>query len=115
MIAPWLQTTLTALLSILASSGFWAYVNAKREAKGARTKLLIGLAHDRILQSGNYYIQRGWINADEFEDLHKYLYEPYKELGGNGMAERIMENLKGLPHHPPKKTRKKVEDNATAE
>lgn len=99
---PWLQTTLTALLSVVASSGFWAWINAKREMKGARTKLLIGLAHDRILQSGNYYIKRGWISADEYEDLHKYMYEPYKELGGDGMAERIMERLKGLPHLPPK-------------
>lgn len=97
----WLQTTFTALLSVVASSGFWAWINAKREMKGARTKLLIGLAHDRILQSGNYYIKRGWISADEYEDLYKYMYEPYKELGGDGMAERIMSRLTALPHLPP--------------
>ena len=111
MIPPWLQTTLTALISVVASSGFWAWVNAKREAKGARTKLLIGLAHDRILQSGNYYIKRGWISADEYEDLYKYMYEPYKELGGDGMAERIMTRLTALPHMPPKK---EGEDNAAS-
>lgn len=103
MLSPWLQTTLTALVSILASSGFWAWINAKREMKGARTKLLIGLAHDRILQSGNYYLKRGWISSDEFEDLHKYMYEPYKELGGDGMAERVMDKLKALPSHSPDK------------
>lgn len=97
----WLQTTLTALISIFASSGFWAWINAKRESKGARTRLLIGLAHDNILRSGNYYIKRGWISADEFEDLYKYMYEPYKELGGNGMAERILTRIKQLPHYPP--------------
>lgn len=102
MIPPWLQTTLTALVSVLASSGFWAWINNRREMKGARTKLLIGLAHDNILRSGNYYIKRGWISADEYEDLYKYMYEPYKELGGDGMAERIMDRIKALPHMPPR-------------
>lgn len=36
------------------------------------------------------YIKRGWITKDEYEDLRDYLYKPYKELGGNGSAERIM-------------------------
>lgn len=97
----WLSVIVTALVSVLASSGFWAYWEKRHEDKSATTKLLIGLAHDRILQSGRYYMDRKWISADEYENLYDYLYLPYKELGGNGTAERIMGELKKLPHFRP--------------
>lgn len=98
---PWFTTVVTAIVSVLASSGFWAYWQKRQEDKSARTRLLVGLAHDRIVQSGMYYINRGWLSADEYENLYDYLFKPYKELGGNGTAERVMERLKGLPHKPP--------------
>lgn len=98
---PWLSTVLTAVISVLASSGFWTYWMKKHEDKSARTKLLVGLAHDRIIQSGRFYLDRGWISVDEYENLYDYLYRPYKELGGNGAAERVMSQLKNMPHSPP--------------
>lgn len=97
---PWIQTVITAIISVLASSGFWAFWSKKHEDQSSRTKLLVGLAHDRIMQSGRYYLDRGWISIDEYENLYDYLYRPYKDLGGNGTAERIMGRLKDLPHNP---------------
>lgn len=98
---PWIQTIITALVSVLASSGFWAYWSKRHDDRSYQTKLLRGLAHDRIMQSGRYYLNRKWISDDEYENLYDYLYVPYKELGGNGSAERIMGVLKELPHSPP--------------
>lgn len=98
---PWITTVVTAIISVLASSGFWSFWQHKHEDKSARTRLLVGLAHDRIVQSGTYYINRGWISIDEYENLYDYLYKPYKELGGNGTAERVMERLKELDHQDP--------------
>lgn len=98
---PWVQTVITAVVSVLASSGFWAFWSKKHGDASARTKLLVGLAHDRIMQSGRCYLDRKWISYDEYENLYDYLYRPYKELGGNGSAERMMEQLKDLPHNPP--------------
>lgn len=100
---PWVQTVITAVVSVLASSGFWAYWMKKHDDKSSTKRLLVGLAHDRILQSGRYYLERGWMSYDEYENLHDYLYTPYKELGGNGSAERMMERLKDLPHQPAEK------------
>lgn len=59
--------------------------------------MLKGLGHDRIIELGTKYIQRGNITRDEFENLNDYLYKPYQELGGNGTAEKIMEEVKKLP------------------
>lgn len=98
---PWVQTIVTAIVSVLASSGFWAYWTKRHDNKTAQTKLLVGLAHDRILQSGRYYLNREYMTSDEYENLYDYLYLPYKELGGNGTAERMMEELKKLPHSKP--------------
>ena len=36
-------------------------------------------------------------DESEYDNLYNYLYKPYKSLGGNGSAERIMEEVKKLP------------------
>ena len=59
--------------------------------------MLIGLAHDRIIYLGMVYVERGWISQDEYENLQVYLYEPYEEMGGNGSARRVMEEVRKLP------------------
>ncbi len=61
--------------------------------------MLIGLAHDRIVYLGMQYIEREWITQDEYENLHDYLYVPYKKMGGNGSAKRIMDEIDRLPIH----------------
>lgn len=59
--------------------------------------MLVGLAHDRIIYLGMTYIERGWITYDEYENLHDYLYKPYEQMGGNGSATRIMNEVQKLP------------------
>ena len=92
----YLELIVAVIAAVGASSGFWAFIQKKTEHKDAKTKLLVGLAHDRIMQSGMYYIERGYITRDEYENLYDYLYVPYKELGGNGSAKRVMEEVKKL-------------------
>lgn len=93
----WLQTVLAIASSVLASSGLWAYLTKRAERKDVKTEMLIGLAHDRILYLGMVYIERGYITQDEYENLYEYLYKPYKKLGGNGSAKRIMTEVYHLP------------------
>lgn len=95
----WQQIVLTVFSSVLASSGLWAYVTKRLERKDVKTEMLVGLAHDRIIYLGMYYIDRGYITQDEYENLHDYLYIPYKKMGGNGSAERIMREVDKLPLH----------------
>lgn len=93
----WIQIIITVVCSVLASSGFWAFVQRKSEKNNVETQLLIGLGHDRIIYLGMSYITRGWITEDEFENLNDYLYKPYKRAGGNGSAEKVMSDVKKLP------------------
>ena len=95
----WLQFIVTVVCAIIASSGFWMFIQKKTDSKDVKTKMLVGLAHDRIIFLGMTYIERGWISQDEYENLHEYLYKPYEELGGNGSAKRIMAEVNKLPIH----------------
>ena len=81
----------TILCAVLASSGFWAFLQKHHDKHDMKTKMLIGLAHDRIVDLGMKYITRGNITQDEYENLHDYLYIPYEGLGGNGTAKKIMD------------------------
>lgn len=88
---------ITAICAIFASSGFWAWLVSKDKHRGNANRLLVGLGHDRIMDLGVKYLERGYITNDEYENLYEYLYKPYKELGGNGSAERIMKQVQNLP------------------
>ena len=93
------ETIVTVLCAVLASSGFWALVQKLTDKKDTKTQMLVGLAHDRILYLGISYVQRGYITKDEYENLYDYLYKPYLKMGGNGSAKRVMGEVEKLPLH----------------
>jgi hypothetical protein len=98
---PWLLTLLASVGSIVASSGFWAFIQNRSQSKTLSTKLLLGLAYDKIVTLGMEYINRGHITRDEYEEYMNYLYEPYKACGGNGTAERVVNEVSKLPLRSP--------------
>lgn len=93
----WMQMAITVIVAVIASSGFWAFIQSISDKKNAKTKMLVGLAHDRIMHVGMAAIKKGNITKDEYENLHTYLYQPYKKLGGNGICEHIMSEVDKLP------------------
>ena len=93
----WAQLIVTVVCSVLASSGIWTFIQKRMDKKDAKTELLIGIAHDRIVFLGMSYVQRGYITQDEYENLYTYLYQPYLKNGGNGSAQRVMKEVDKLP------------------
>lgn len=87
---------LGGLLTFAASSGFWAYILHRSKSNNAERKLLLALTYDRIIDRGLAFIERGWVSRDEYEELLDNLYEPYKQLGGNGTAEKVMGEVTSL-------------------
>lgn len=96
----WIQVTVSVILALVGSTGFWTWLQNRREKTDAKTLMLIGLAHDRIISLGTEYLDRGYVTADEYENLYQYLYQPYEKLGGNGSAKRVMDAVNKLPLHP---------------
>lgn len=91
------EILITIVVAIFGSTGFWTWLLSRDKKKSAEGKLLLGLAYAEIIRRCEWYIERGYIGADEYNELYRYLYEPYKELGGNGTAEKMMAAVKVLP------------------
>lgn len=95
----WVQIAEPLVAAVLTSSGLWAVVARRADKGDAQRKMLVGLAHDRIVHLGMVYVDRGYITQDEYENLNDYLYAPYEKMGGNGSAKRVMEEVRRLPMH----------------
>jgi hypothetical protein len=93
----WYEIALTVLGSILASNGMWGLIAKVADKKSDKNKLLMGLAYSEIINRAERYIERGYISSDEYHELDHYLYQPYKKMGGNGTAMRLMEKVEKLP------------------
>lgn len=93
----WIELVVSVICAVLASSGMWTFMQKRADKKDARTQMIVGLGHDRIMYLGMRYIDQGYITRDEYENLYEYLYKPYEKLGGNGSAKRIMEEVNRLP------------------
>lgn len=112
-----IQAVVSVLTAVLASGGLWSFLSKKQEIRfeelerkrkeeaeaeeknDVKTKLLVGLAHDRLIYLTNKYLEEGWINSDDYENL-TYMYQPYIQGGGNGSVKRNMEKVEKLPSKP---------------
>ena len=91
------EIIITIICSVIASSGFWTFISKRRDNNNAEVKMILGLGHIKIIDICEKYIERGYITQEEYDSLYNYLYIPYKELGGNGTAERLVQEVKQLP------------------
>lgn len=95
------EIIIALITSVFASTGLWSLISwavqRKADKKDNLTRLVLGLAHEKIISLCMKYIKRGSITKDEYDDLMKYLYTPYKDCGGNGTGERVIEEAKKLP------------------
>lgn len=95
------DTVITIIVAVFASGGFWAflqnYLLNRSKAKSAEQKLILGLAFRQIIELCDYYLQRGYIYADEYKELYHYLFEPYQASGGDGTAAKMIKGVETLP------------------
>ncbi len=104
-----MQNLITAIVTTLCGSGGTGlivyFINRHDQKKGSQnkqSKMLLGLGHERIMELSEKYEARGYITVEEFDDFNTYLYEPYRNIGGNGTGEEIFNRIKALPRRPRK-------------
>ena len=92
------EILIAVVSAVFASSGFWAFMQAwlthrksKNDAESMERKALLGILHQELKRECKKYIDRGEIHINEYEELRKYIWEPYKGLGGNGTGEELMD------------------------
>lgn len=99
----WLTGIITVLVGIFGSTGFWCFLQNRTAKKSVERKMLLAVAFIGVKMSCKCCLDRGYATTEEIEDIEKYLYEPYKDLGGNGTAEMLMDKVKALPNKPLEK------------
>lgn len=56
---------------------------------------LVAILHDRLFQSGMYFINKGEITVSELDNIEG-IYNAYHKLGGNGTGTEIFERVMDL-------------------
>ncbi len=96
-----IEVMVPVITALLGSSGLWALFSARKNRHDRARVLLLGIARNQIIMIGKMYIAQGYIPLDEYEDFYNYLYRPYIDLGGNGMGEKLYEEISHLPMKKP--------------
>lgn len=93
----------TLLVAVFASTGFWSLaqyligiIRDKKSGSSSEKKLLVALAHDKILTLSKEAIAKGFISQDDYDNLSQ-MVEPYFEAGGNHLAKKYWETVQTLP------------------
>lgn len=88
-----------AVTAILGGSGVWAWLKTRTERIDSEDKLLLQIARNQLVSQGRFYLDRGYITMDEYEEYESE-YDIYSRLGGNGLARRVFKQVDELPILP---------------
>ena len=92
------------VLVALVGSGVWTFlielIKLRSENTTAEKKMLLGLGHDVLYQRLSHYIEGGFIELAELDNV-EYVFRPYLGLGGNGTIKVLYDEVCKLPHTPP--------------
>ena len=90
---------IVALIGVAGS--IFSYIRSQQKSNDSERNLLMSVAHWAIVSEAKFYVDRGYITTAEFETFH-ILIKPYLELGGNGLAIKMVEEMNNLPSRMPK-------------
>lgn len=85
--------------TLLGSSGIWMWAKTRSDRNNSEDRLLLEVAKTQLVALGRTYLERGYIELDEYEEYEEE-YKLYSELGGNGLARRIFKQVDELPIMP---------------
>lgn len=85
---------LPVALAVIASGGFWAFLEKVRGSKRAEHELLMGMARNMMMDQATKYLSRGnWITCVEYDNLVKYMYTPYAKAHGNHGMDKVIDDI----------------------
>lgn len=87
------------ITTVLSGPGIWAWARTRTQRNDFEDKLLLQVARNQLVSQGREYLKRGYITMDEYEE-YEAEYQVYSNLGGNGLARRIFEQVDDLPMMP---------------
>ena len=95
-----METYALPVILTLLGSGVWTFliepIKLRSEKASAEKKMLLGLGHDVLYQRLTFYLDRGYIEPDELQNV-EFVFRPYTALGGNGVIKVLYEKVLELP------------------
>lgn len=88
-----------AVTALLGGSGIWAWLRTRTDRNDSEDKLLLQVARNQLISQGRFYLDRGYVTMDEYEEYESE-YAIYSRLGGNGLARRVFKQVDELPILP---------------
>lgn len=82
-------------LAITALSLGYKRLKTRFKEQEAIKEGLVAILHDRLFQSGMYFLDKGEISISELNNIEG-IYNAYHKLGGNGTGTEIYERLLDL-------------------
>lgn len=87
------------ITTVLSGPGIWAWAKTRTQRNDSEDRLLLQVAKNQLVTQGRKYLNRGYVTMDEYEEYESE-YQVYSNLGGNGLARRIFEQVDDLPMMP---------------
>lgn len=93
------ELTNPVVTALLGGSGIWAWLKTRTDRNDSEDRLLLQVARNQLVSQGRFYLDRGYITMDEYEEYESE-YDIYSRLGGNGLARRVFKQVDELPILP---------------
>lgn len=90
------DTIITILLTAIASSGAWAFLQYLLDKRDNNKKAIVGLMGFTIRGECEHRIKQGGITLENLRQLQE-LNEIYHKQGGNGYVKTLMDKVAKLP------------------
>lgn len=91
-----LQMISTIVVAVIASTGFWTFLQKVVSKPRALDRLVLALTQDRFVAFAQKSIDEGCITRQDYKILMG-IYKPYKEAGGDGLVDKYWAEINKLP------------------
>lgn len=91
-----LQMISTIVVAVIASTGFWTFLQKVVSKPRALDRLVLALTQDRFVVFAQKSIDEGHITRQDYKILMD-IYKPYKEADGDGLVDKYWAEINKLP------------------
>lgn len=91
-----LQMIATIVAAVLASTGFWAFLQKVVSKPRALDRLLLAIVQERFVNIAQDCIDSGHVTEQQYKILMD-IYKPYKAADGDGLVDKYWSEVNELP------------------
>lgn len=90
------EMILTIVGAVVASTGFWTFMQKVFSKPRALDKLLLAIVQDRFVSLSQTCIDKGYVTEQQYKILMD-IYKPYKAADGDGLVDKYWSEVNELP------------------